>query len=270
MLLHLNKNRKLFKKNILYIYIRGYLGMIQWNYIQPIFNRGLSSLHLPTFTSVNAPLFQYMPFGSITTKAYNPVVSPVAQGMSSFANPFGSWFNFSLPTFSHFKLPTFNYANIWNNFKIGVSSLYNSAKSGILSIGRSAIRYTGKLADYCAEKGRRLAQAALNGAPGRFLKRCATYVKKAIVNAGLGSYKQGVHGYGMADAYKATGNFREISAEGVDLKKLPAGCILCYGKGVAGYNGQYGLTEITLGNGKAVSDGITRNIRPGARILIPV
>ena len=74
----------------------------------------------------------------------------------------------------------------------------------------------------------------------------------------------------MADAYKSTGNFKEISAQGVDLKKLPAGCILCYDKGVAGYNSKYGHTEITLGNGKSVSDGITRNIRPGARILIPV
>ena len=244
--------------------------MIQWNSIQPILNNGVKTLNLPAFTPVNSSVFQYLPFGTLTSRLYTPVVNPISQGIPSFANSFGSWFNFSFPSFSHFRFPAFNITNLWNSIRSGASSLYNSAKNKISSFGSSVIRYTGKLADYCAEKGKRLAQAAINGAPGRFLKRCATYVKKAIVNAGLGSYKQGVHGYGMADAYKATGNFKEISAEGVDLKKLPAGCILCYGKGVAGYNSQYGHTEITLGNGKAVSDGITRNIRPGARILIPV
>lgn len=244
--------------------------MIQFNNIPPIFNQNACSFQLPAFTQASAPIFQYMPFGSVTSSPYIPFVNPVSQGISSVSNPFGGWFNFSLPTFSNFTLPTFNYTNVWNSFKTGASSFYQSAKSKITSVGKSVVRCTGKLSDYCAEKGQKLAQAAINGAPCRFLKRCATYVKKAIANAGLGSYKQGVHGYGMADAYKSSGNFKEISAQGVDLKKLPAGCILCYDKGVAGYNSQYGHTEITLGNGKAVSDGITRNIRPGARILIPV
>ena len=53
-------------------------------------------------------------------------------------------------------------------------------------------------------------------------------------------------------------------------KDLPAGCVLVYEKGVAGYSSQYGHIEITDGNGNAYSDGKTRNIRPGAKVYIPV
>ena len=65
-------------------------------------------------------------------------------------------------------------------------------------------------------------------------------------------------------------NFKEISANGLDLKSLPAGCILVYGRGQAGYSSKYGHVEITTGTGQAVSDGITNNIRPGARVFVPV
>ena len=65
-------------------------------------------------------------------------------------------------------------------------------------------------------------------------------------------------------------NFKQISAEGIDLKKLPAGCVLVYERGVSGYSSEYGHVEITLGDGTAVSGGRTRNIRPGAKVFVPV
>lgn len=242
--------------------------MIQFNAIHTTFKSVSTFMNVPTAPIVmNTPIFQYMPFGSLTTSGLSFPTMVTPQGIPSFSNPFSGWFNFSWPSFSSFSFP--NIGNVWGGIKTTASGLYNSAKRTVTSIRHTVINYTGKLADYCAEKGKRLAQAALNGSPRKFLSKCAKYVKNAIARAGLGSYRSG-NGCDIADVYKSNGNFKEISAEGVDLKKLPAGCILCYGRGVSGYNSQYGHTEITLGNGKAVSDGVTRNIRPGARILIPV
>ena len=75
----------------------------------------------------------------------------------------------------------------------------------------------------------------------------------------------------MSKILKNNKNFKEISPEGIDVGKLPAGCVLVYDKGVEGYSKRYGHTEITTGDGRAVSDGITKNLckKPSA-IFIPV
>ncbi len=121
---------------------------------------------------------------------------------------------------------------------------------------------------YDARAGEKLALIAKKNATG-FNGQCATSVKHAIQNAGLGAYETG-DAYECADILKRNKNFKEISTAGLDLSSLPAGCILVYDRGVAGYSSRYGHTEITLGNGQAVSDGITNNIRQGARVFVPV
>ncbi len=117
-----------------------------------------------------------------------------------------------------------------------------------------------------AELAREIASVSTNGG---FDGYCARNVKEAIMDAGLGGYQPG-HGYQMAGILAGNKNFREIPTRNIDLKKLPAGCVLVYDKGVAGYSSQYGHTEITLGNGTAASGGITHNIRDGARVFMPV
>lgn len=102
-----------------------------------------------------------------------------------------------------------------------------------------------------------------------FTKQCATYVKRAIDNAGLGKYEYG-DAYECANILQRNPNFKEISTAGLDLSTLPAGCVLVYDKGVSGYSSKYGHVEITLGNGQAASDGVTNNIRQGARVFAPV
>ena len=125
------------------------------------------------------------------------------------------------------------------------------------------------LDDYNAKKGKRLAEVALNRSIG-WTGFCARYVKNSILAANLGSFQYG-HAYQMTDILRKNSNFKEISTEGVDVSKLPAGCILVYGKGVEGYSKKYGHTEITTGDGRAVSDGITKHLykKPSA-IFIPV
>lgn len=121
---------------------------------------------------------------------------------------------------------------------------------------------------YDANKGEKLAYTASKNAVG-FTKHCATYVKNAIQSSGLGAYEYG-DAYECANILERNKNFKEISTNGLDLSTLPAGCVLVYDKGVAGYSSKYGHTEITLGNGQAVSDGVTNNIRQGARVFVPV
>lgn len=124
--------------------------------------------------------------------------------------------------------------------------------------------------NYNEDKAEKLTRAIASiSRENGFRNRCAASVKRAIEAAGLGKYQSG-HGYQLADILSRNTNFREIFASGLDLSKLPAGCILVYDRGVAGYSSRYGHTEITLGNGSAASDGITHNIKQGARVFVPV
>ncbi len=125
------------------------------------------------------------------------------------------------------------------------------------------------LSGYNAQKGSRLARYAMAHQAGSWNSLCATYVKNAIQGTGLGEYKPG-HGFQMASVLNGNPNFKRVS-NNLDVKSLPAGCILVYGKGVAGYSSSYGHVEITTGNGTCVSDNVTHNPRqhPSA-IFIPV
>ena len=124
---------------------------------------------------------------------------------------------------------------------------------------------------YNAQKGQNLSQRALSDANSNSLGRCAAYVKDAIANCNMGSYEQG-HGYQVAGILKNNKNFKEINVAPNDLNKLPAGCVIVYNKGAAGYSSQYGHVEITLGNGNAASDFVNHNIRPSedVTVFIPV
>lgn len=122
---------------------------------------------------------------------------------------------------------------------------------------------------YNAAAGSRLASYAMNHRVG-FTGYCARYVKNAIAATGLGRYVNG-DAYQMVSILRQNRNFREISPTSVNVNNLPAGCILVYGRGVQGYSSQYGHVEITTGDGRAVSDGVTNNLRnrPTA-IFMPV
>ena len=64
-------------------------------------------------------------------------------------------------------------------------------------------------------------------------------------------------------------NFKEISVP-ADYKKLPPGCVLLFKQGSQGYSADWGHMEISLGNGKAVSDGVSNNMRKPDKVYIPV
>jgi len=233
------------------------------------FNRdyfsGMSWNFMPVFPCFNMPSFFNL----------NPFIPNF-----TFQNFYSGWnmpytWNFSSPAFNIFntlfQLPEFklnNTSNIWetpsyakNKSTSGTSgdtfTLSNTYKKGFY------------IKNYDAKAGEKLAKTALKNQIG-FDNKCATYVKNAIQECGLGTYENG-HGYQMAGILRKNSNFKEISPSSINVKDLPAGCVLVYGKGVAGYSSEYGHTEITTGDGRAVSDGITKNLRktPSA-IFVPV
>ena len=181
--------------------------------------------------------------------------------------PTDIWSNNTNNSNWNFNWSNTNTTSIWDNnssrkldttFPLGDTfTLTNKNKKGFF------------VSNYDADAGEKLAKTALSSSKG-FSGYCATYVKKAIEKSGLGSYEQG-HAYEMSGILRKNKNFKEISPLEVNVKDLPAGCVIVYDKGAQGYHSKYGHTEITTGDGRAVSDGITKNLhKTPSAIFVPV
>lgn len=235
----------------------------------------------PVFGSLTMP---FMSNSIMPTSLFTPTISGLG-----FMNNSMNLFNFAMPSFN-FAMPAFNFTMPSLQFnipKIDTSNMDFSSsvvdtftrttpaksdtvkKSSNDKIKAYDGKLTGSLSDYNAQKGAKLANTAQKGSAGRFTGHCARYVKTAISNAGLGAYKSG-HGYQMTSVLAGNPNFKQISPDGVDVNKLPAGCVLVFNQGSQGYNPKYGHTEITKGDGTAVSDGVTHHIKKPDAIFIPV
>ena len=185
-------------------------------------------------------------------------------------------FNFATPSFTapSFPTPSFSPAptGLFDFLKVTTTRTTQTPapRRTSTTINTETNLPTLKKAGYNTQKASRLAsEIAKVSTEGGFDNYCARHVKEAIEDAGLGTYQSG-HGYQMAGILQGNKNFKEISTKNIDLSSLPAGCVLVYDRGVAGYSSDYGHTEITLGNGTAASGGITHNIRQGARVFVPV
>ena len=242
---------------------------------------------------------------------YNRFTNLNMDYLSNGINPQQSWFtptfpfmpafNFNFnsifPSFfspSSFTLPSFNFdfskifpTDIWSNntnnnsnwnLNWNNTSIWNNNSSYKFSTAfpsGDSFTLTNKnkkgfsVSNYDASAGETLAKTALKNSKG-FSGYCATYVKKAIEKSGLGAYEQG-DAYEMPKILRKNKKFKEISPSEVNVEDLPAGCILVYNKGVQGYSPKYGHTEITTGDGRAVSDGITNNLhKTPSSIFVPV
>ncbi len=123
---------------------------------------------------------------------------------------------------------------------------------------------------YSISNGQKFAKDVASHSVG-FTGKCSTYVRQALQRTGLYNGHT-ASAYQMGAVLANNKNFQEVSASSVDLKNLPAGCIVVYDKGAAGYNSQHGHIEVTLGDGTACSDGRTYNQRTAQnmRIFVPV
>ena len=183
---------------------------------------------------------------------------------------FNPYFNPNLNYFNNFytSTPIFNFNPF--NFNISFKPLFDFNSILSFSPSKKNSKATLSLSEvgYSSYKGEMLASAVKRRIKG-FNGDCAYNVRLALGACGLGTGARG-NGYQYADILSQNKNFKEISTDGLDLSSLPAGCVLVYGRGTAGYSKKYGHVEITLGNGQAASDGLTKNIREGARVFVPV
>ena len=155
---------------------------------------------------------------------------------------------------------------------------YNQVKGSFDAVGinfnknNNAVNFNSLQAKglkYSSAKGQKLAKDIANHSVG-FTGSCSRYVREGLQRTRLYNGHKG-SAYLMGDILAQNKNFQEVSPSSVNLKNLPAGCILVYNKGAAGYSSQDGHIEVTLGNGTACSDGLTRNIRStnNMRIFVP-
>lgn len=124
---------------------------------------------------------------------------------------------------------------------------------------------------YSSAKGQQLAQYMRAHAHG-FTGHCARAVRLGLQGTGLGT-EGAASAWMMADKLRGNKNYKEIKVHSKEeLQSLPAGCIIVYGAGAAGYNAKHGHIEVTLGDGTAASDGITRNQRytENMSVFVPV
>ena len=163
-----------------------------------------------------------------------------------------------------------------NNFSNGLVASLNktpsySSKPSTTNISTKTNLPQLKEVNYNESKGARLANEVLKNASNSSHGLCARYVRIAVENTGLGGYGSG-HGYQWANILKNNPNFKEINVSGSELSSLPAGCIIVYDRGDQGYSSRYGHVEITLGDGRAVSDFVNKRIKPSdrAHVFVPV
>lgn len=124
---------------------------------------------------------------------------------------------------------------------------------------------------YSSEKGQKLAQTVSENVVG-FTGYCSRYVSNALQESGLGNERAASANL-MDTKLSNNSNFKAVKINSQDeLKSLPAGCIVVYEAGAAGYSSKYGHIEVTLGNGTAASDGITKNMRysENMTVFVPV
>lgn len=125
-------------------------------------------------------------------------------------------------------------------------------------------------AGYNKELAEKLAEETASHVESEPTGFCAKYVSNAMERLGIVG-KRG-DAYELRDSLRNNPHFKEIDASTVDVKNLPAGCVLVYQKGDAGYSSKYGHVEVTLGNGTAASDFINNNIKQSSNmsIFVPV
>lgn len=135
----------------------------------------------------------------------------------------------------------------------------------------TTVKYSSlKEAGYNKNLAERLAKSVLSHVESGSTGNCARYVSNAMERVGVVGDRGDA--WLLRDSLRKNPHFKEVDINSVDVTKLPAGCILVYQKGAAGYSSEAGHVEITLGNGKAASDFVNNRIRKSSNmnVFVPV
>lgn len=250
------------------------------NYFQPSLNSSAYSTDIPLFSSDNS--FNQM--FSNNTDMFDYQMPALNTGMDYNFMPQNNSFNFTMPNidFSQFNIGNmFGSSNIntsafvnqfYNNF---TASLSQKNKNWMEQINNMFTMFGPQAANlnnvtYNQQKAQQIASNALTRAGSHSTKQCAKYVNDAMEYAGL-DFSRG-HAYQMIDNLRNSKDFKEVSITKDQLASLPAGCILVYPRGAAGYSSEYGHIEITLGDGRAASDFVNSNPKYSnqMKVFVPV
>jgi len=156
------------------------------------------------------------------------------------------------------------YNNVKGSFDAANVNFYKNDKSiDFNTFAKNGIKYS-------ANTGHNLAKTVANSSVG-FTGQCSKYVRQGLERSKISNGHTSAAA-DMGSVLSKNKHFQEVSPSSVNLRALPAGCVLVYARGAAGYNAKYGHIEVTLGDSRACSDGVTNNIRStqGMRVFIPV
>ena len=217
----------------------------------------------PMLATSSLPMFdfsQYMPGSFGAMDSFIPSYSTYP-AMGAFN------FNFEMPKFDMSMLMDMynatmqNYKNQFSQLQEMFNLNFNWNTTPTASL---------KDVNYDANSAKKLAQNAKANAESSSQGECAKYVSDAIEASGIPVTRG--HAYQMEANLRNNSHFKEVKVSQDELASLPAGCILVYPKGSAGYSSQYGHIEITLGNGKAASDFVNSNPKyaNNMKVFVPV
>ena len=245
---------------------------------------------LPTFGCLTAPLSSAIPHSSYS---YTPMFSygNLSTGFMLAeppANPsfdsnlyFGSFGMCPQPMFMPspafttqlLTLPIFEQSQ--SKLSSLITSIRRKKKAPVADYSNmkysTAVKYSSlKEAGYNKDLAEKLTKSVLSHVESHSTGNCSKYVSDAMARVGV----VGTRGdaWLLRDSLRRNPHFKEVDLNSVDVTKLPAGCILVYQRGAAGYSSDAGHVEITLGNGKAASDFVNDNIRKSSNmnVFVPV
>ena len=220
---------------------------------------GINNMFTDTMLMPTTPLFDfssYMPGTYMAMDSFFPTMP-------------------SYPSFN-FEMPQIDFGMLIDMYNTTIQNCKNQFNQFQQMFFNSNFNWnttpTASLSDvnYDANAAKKLAQNATSHAGARSQKRCAEFVSDAIEASGI-SITRG-HAYQMENNLRNNPNFKEVKVSQNELASLPAGCILVYPRGSAGYSSQYGHIEITLGDGKAASDFVNTNPKYSSdmKVFVPV
>ena len=217
-------------------------------------------------------------FSTLRSGDYDKPVNPKPQSgyfdsydYMAFTNPFrfdtynslnssnNSWFKLLELKLPEFKLPSFRKSlpaksNIYRDYEFNTAVKYTSLKD----------------AGYNSELAQKLAKEVASHVESGSTGFCSRYVSDAMARLGIAGARGDA--WELKSSLRNNPHFKEIDPSSVDVAKLPAGCVLVYPRGDAGYSNDFGHVEITLGDGTAASDFINRNVKQSQNmsIFVPV
>ncbi len=230
---------------------------------------------VPAFTP--APLFNFKPFAPLFDMFSLFNFMPKFNDTYTPKNYSGSIFDgYKLPdiSFNSYNpvsyVPDYTPAFNFNFMDFTKNSKVLSQKPAKVSLTQNtSLKNVAQI--YNKEKGIKLANEAIEGLSTAQKGYCARAVKSAISDAGLGAYESG-NADDMPEILRRNSNFKEVKVKGTDLAKLPAGCVIAYDRGAAGYSSRYGHVEIKGDGNQAISFFVNNNIKPSdnVSVFVPV